>query len=438
MHFLLLLTCVSLILICASDLGLATIKLGHFQDIRKLHVHGGYYGTFCCTKVTMNVTLNTNINWFPMDLALQNGVFIPEQVNMDYALPVYGYVTPPLSVIVTVTNILFIVVFAKSGMSSPTHILLRWMAISDMLTVLIPSPCFVYIYLLGNYKEFVPYDLCVVWDYFTNFIPTITHTASIWLTVVLAFQRFLCVCFPLNVRIWFGKKRTYAAVVIVYILAISCSITRFLEKDVISVKLLSKGNPEAVMEGCMYKYHAWMIDSGIQYLQVYYWLRAIVVQIFSCITMAILNSIVICKIKAAEKRRKTLRSGAMTLPGSTTHESRESRVTTWLVCFIISSVLVVEMPTAVFFLIYACMLSFDVTVVPADMIDPLVILLNLFILVSYPVHFVLYSCMSTKFRKTLCAIVRPRCFSQRGMFDVKVGANPGGTSTENDSIDTHM
>ncbi|XP_069140923.1 sex peptide receptor-like [Argopecten irradians] len=277
----------------------------------------------------MNATLPSSIDLIPLDIA-PYGVYIPDYFNMDYALPVYGYITPALSIVVTVTNILFVAVFAKSGMKSPTHILLRFMAISDTLTVVIPTPCFIYIYLLRNYEEFLLYELCTVWDLFTNFIPAITHTASIWLTVVLAFQRFLCVCFPLNVKIWFNSTRTYIIIIVTYLLAICSNVSRFLEKDVIPVKLNSMLNPGEVIRGCVYNYNDWMIESGIEYLKVYYWLRAIVVQLVPCIVMAVFNGIVLYKIKVAERRRITLRSGMMNLPGTNVQESRESRVTTLL------------------------------------------------------------------------------------------------------------
>ncbi|XP_060082433.1 sex peptide receptor-like [Ylistrum balloti] len=383
----------------------------------------------------MNGTTTASIDLIPLEIS-PYGVYIPDYFNMDYALPVYGYITPALSIVVTVTNILFVTVFVRSGMKSPTHILLRFMAISDTLTVVIPTPCFIYIYLLRNYEEFLVYDLCKVWDLFTNFIPAITHAASIWLTVVLAFQRFLCVCFPLNVKIWFNAKRTYITIAATYVLAICSNISRFLEKDVIPVKLISKLKPGTIMEGCVYKYNDWMIESGIDYLKIYYWLRALLVQLAPCITMAIFNGVVLYKIKVAERRRMTLRSGMTTMRRTSVQESRESRVTTLLVCFIVLSVLIVEIPVAIFLILYACALSLEVTIIPNDQIEPLSIMSNLLVLASYPLHFALYSCMSTHFRSTLCKLLRPRCLSTKGKFEVKDGRNRN--VSENESIDTHM
>ena len=36
---------------------------------------------------------------------------------------------------------------------------------------------------------------CLVYNWFTDYIPTVFHTTSVWLTVALAAQRYLYVCY---------------------------------------------------------------------------------------------------------------------------------------------------------------------------------------------------------------------------------------------------
>lgn len=345
------------------------------------------------------------------------GIFFPDKYNMDYAYPINGFIIPILAVIILVTNVIFIIVFIKGRMNTSTHVFLRFMAICDILTVVVPTPCFVYMFMLGNYKDFIPYDLCVIWDHFTLYIPTITHTASIWLTVGLAIQRFMCVCFPFSVKLWCRGKHAYISIVIIFIAAIVCHISLFLEKEIGKVPVRSKLDPEITFYGCIPKNRKWVTDSGMQYFIVYYWCRALAMQIIPCVLMALFNGIIIGKIRQAERKRQKLRNQNT----GTTHD-REHKATTWLVIVIVNSVLVVELPVGVFLVLYAYMITSGDSIIPLTVIQPVEMILNLLVLVSYPLHFVLYSCMSSSFRNTLTRVLKPpdicRRRKSRDMHDV--------------------
>jgi len=75
-------------------------------------------------------------------------------------------------------------------MRSATNLILVAMAQSDMLTGLWPLPCYVYFYTLERAAEYVPYAWCFVYHCLTEYLPTICHTASVWLTVALAVHRY--------------------------------------------------------------------------------------------------------------------------------------------------------------------------------------------------------------------------------------------------------
>ena len=64
------------------------------------------------------------------------------------------------------------------------------MAICDLLTILFPAPGLIYMYTLRNYdKPLGPATVCYIYYFFNETVPSLFHTASIWLTVGLAFQR---------------------------------------------------------------------------------------------------------------------------------------------------------------------------------------------------------------------------------------------------------
>ena len=110
---------------------------------------------------------------------------------LKYSVPINGYIAPVLIMLTVITNSLVIAVLLKKHMRSPTNVLLAGMALSDMLTGVIPLPIFIYFFSMGYYQDFVPYSWCFPYKLLYENIPTIFHTASIWLTVGLAVQRYI-------------------------------------------------------------------------------------------------------------------------------------------------------------------------------------------------------------------------------------------------------
>lgn len=115
---------------------------------------------------------------------------------VQYRTSIYGFVCPPVILFTVITNSLICAVLLRRNMRTATNALLLAMALSDMLTGLWPLPCYVYFYTLAGYRDWVPHRWCVVYSALTDHLPTVFHTASIWLTVALALHRYVCVCKP--------------------------------------------------------------------------------------------------------------------------------------------------------------------------------------------------------------------------------------------------
>lgn len=112
-----------------------------------------------------------------------------------YAQVLFGYCMPFLFVIILIANTLIVIVLSKRHMRTPTNVVLLAMALADMFTVLFPAPWLFYMYTFGNhYKPFYPVSACYAWTYMHEVLPNLFHTASIWLTLALAIQRYIYVC----------------------------------------------------------------------------------------------------------------------------------------------------------------------------------------------------------------------------------------------------
>lgn len=115
---------------------------------------------------------------------------VTDELPVKYARPMYGFVMPFLLLVTIVANTLIVVVLSKRHMRTPTNVVLMSMALSDMFTLLFPAPWLFYMYTLGNhYKPLSPVESCYAWHAMNEVIPTLFHTASIWLTLALAVQR---------------------------------------------------------------------------------------------------------------------------------------------------------------------------------------------------------------------------------------------------------
>ena len=102
---------------------------------------------------------------------------------------VCGYVTPAIVLLTVVNNAIVCVVLLRRTMRNATNTVLVGMAVADTLTGLLPLPHYLHFYTGGRYRDWVPYNWCVTYLALTDHLPTACHTASIWLTVTLAFHR---------------------------------------------------------------------------------------------------------------------------------------------------------------------------------------------------------------------------------------------------------
>jgi len=160
-----------------------------------------------------------------------------------YHQTVYGFIHPVVVTATMITNCLVCAVLLRSSMRSPTSTLLVAMAVSDTLTGLLPTPCFVIFYGFGWFEDWVPFNWCLPYLYSTEHLPTVFHTASVWLTVALAAQRYVHVC-----HAGVGKRvctvpNMLRVIGVVYVLACLVHLPRLLETRVDHVHVPSLVQP---------------------------------------------------------------------------------------------------------------------------------------------------------------------------------------------------
>ena len=149
--------------------------------------------------------------------------------------------------ITLVTNVIICVVLLSPSLRSPTSILLVAIATSDALTGVWSVPVSVYLFLLGAYRDWLPHSWCFVYFCLTEHLPTVFHTASIWLTVGLAAQRYNYVCRPVSARRLCTTKSVLRLVVTIFVVAACSQVSRFVESTFSPVLVVSRTRPNQVL-----------------------------------------------------------------------------------------------------------------------------------------------------------------------------------------------
>jgi len=114
--------------------------------------------------------------------------------HIPYGYLINGYFVPLLVLIIVVCNLLVCAVLVRPNMRTATNAVLVAVAVSDLLTGLWPLPVYIWFFAVGAKDDWVPYNWCYAYFCLTDYLPTVFHTTSIWLTLLLAAQRYVCVC----------------------------------------------------------------------------------------------------------------------------------------------------------------------------------------------------------------------------------------------------
>lgn len=94
----------------------------------------------------------------------------------------------------------------------------------------LPMPFFLYFYTTSDrYREYVPLSWCFIYFCLTDYLPTIFHTASVWLTVALAAHRYVYVCHPGPAKRLCTMTNILRLISVIYFVAIVSQLWRFFE-----------------------------------------------------------------------------------------------------------------------------------------------------------------------------------------------------------------
>ena len=359
----------------------------------------------------------------------------------------------PVVAIVTISlNVLFVVIFVREKMLSANYLVLMAIGISDSLTVLIPSCASVFMYFDGTFPDYIPYKYCRIWGYLTKYLPTITHNASVWLTLVLAAQRYLIISKPFYARRFCVQRTSVAAIIIVYLLAILSNLCRFIDTNYVPVTIVStevqptRGydldtenssgindygmtstdaakicNESKHIETCRAVYTDTFEQFGIWYEFVYYWFVILCVKFIPCTCLIVLDTLMLRSLRNSEVFRQSVSVFAHDKTQGHRIGRRESRRMTIILVVVIIIVVIVELPVGITLVLWTLEMIHSTSTVTEDTLSQMSKIANVVIYISYPIIFVLYCCMCVRFRRALFR----RCCCQTGRSRLSSNSSSG-------------
>jgi uncharacterized integral membrane protein len=263
-----------------------------------------------------------------------------------YDVLINGFLMPILAAITLVTNALVVAVLFRRHMRTPTNTLLIALAASDTLTCISPVPVWIRFYAATSRPdaEWVPFRWCFAYYLLIDYMPTMFHTASVWLTTAVAGQRYLRVCRPPDsfarrlVCSMTGARRIAAAI---FAVAIASHLFRLVEMTYAPIELPSLLFDSAAavdaqvgddvptsaatlpwsatvgrarnVTGCRVELSRFVIEHENAYFSIYYWTRVILVHLVPCSALVVFNVRLVKTMLDAARRRRTRRRG----PGTT-------------------------------------------------------------------------------------------------------------------------
>ncbi|XP_018652359.1 putative dro/myosuppressin receptor [Schistosoma mansoni] len=312
-------------------------------------------------------------------------------------------------------NFVNIIVLTRRELSqNATNHLLLWLAVADLLLMILYAPCLYHFYIIHPHPMknpiYTPSKLWIIYQEIVVSCALMLHSLALWLAVLLALFRYIHVGFPISGSIYTTRKRAFYSALLITIFCIFVAIPNILVNH---------------SESCLgptlnYK----SINGGIWNMK----------NIAPSFLLTILTILLISELQKAIKRRKALfihrdkslsiikynkkqsslsmrqsTSSPSTLPSTlplynndeSKKLSRENR-TTALLLTIVLCFLVIELPQGILVTCIHLIDQFEEKVYQhlGDLLDFLTLL-------NESISFIIYTTMSNQFRQTFCNIFCP-------------------------------
>ncbi|GMT36753.1 hypothetical protein PFISCL1PPCAC_28050, partial [Pristionchus fissidentatus] len=238
----------------------------------------------------------------------------PHRLSADTNLEegIYGKIFPILVIFVILANVMVALVLSKRHMVTPTNVVLKYMAIADLCVGLTPLPWTMFYFTFRNFENHVNMQLwwCYVQKYSMDAFPPIFHNIAMWLTVLLAGQRFISISYPLYSRSLCNVANVRICTFVIGAISLVCGLPKSFDYNIslFDSWVITERNQSAHhLRTCFVTPTAIVRNLGENvYFSTYFWTRSIFFVIIPCTLLIVLNAGLIRGIRKAQQRKERL------------------------------------------------------------------------------------------------------------------------------------
>ena len=313
------------------------------------------------------------------------------------ATPGYNYTVQITAVICLVTMMFLVVMLSKrlrvgSSMSRSTYFLLLSITVSDSLILILAIAKTVYLYSQTGGRDIIlPFHSCGAMLVLER-LSAIPSAASMWFTVLLVIQRYICVAMPFVDGQYMTTNKSVTFVVLVTMVTTGLHMSRFFDTQFVKINAKSHSDPYLLVETCQSYYKAWVRDAKL-YESVFLWLRIVVTKLIPCILTAIF---VILLLKALMNISLTTKHLCMTA----TKRQLKRRQLSIFVIVTATIIFCVEISNAIFLSIGAWESSTSNVIFSYETLQNASLGCDFVLYLSYFVIFLIYCIMFQNIRQT--------------------------------------
>uniref|UniRef100_A0AC34Q5F6 G-protein coupled receptors family 1 profile domain-containing protein n=1 Tax=Panagrolaimus sp. JU765 TaxID=591449 RepID=A0AC34Q5F6_9BILA len=326
--------------------------------------------------------------------------------NLEHLI--YGRVFPVLVLLVVVANVLVAVVLSQKHMITPTNVVLYYMAVADLCVGIIPLPWNFFYHTLrfNEHEEKLQLWWCYMYKYSMDAIPPVCHNVAMWLTVLLAVQRYISIEYPLKSRQICSVRNVRIATFVIAVASFVCGLPKSLDYyyDVFEGWAFVEPGRWIYTRSCLSGMTPFVQSIGPNmFFNVYFWTRVFGFIILPSILLIVLNLLLIRGIRKAQKRKEHL------LKEKRAREAQrqiDSNSTSLMLVMVVSIFLVVNLPQAIFMGLLCVYNTFGIQNHLLEGLFPVAFMLasNMLVMLTYPINFGIYCFMSSSFRQTFRAL----------------------------------
>ena len=300
-----------------------------------------------------------------------------------------GFVQPILIILTALTNIYVIGYFlTRKNSGKAINLLFGSIAFSDTMTGVTLLPISFGVYATNNVD--LTWNWCNGYMILRLYVSPVFHTVSVWQTVTLCIQRYICVCHPfISGRICTFWK-TFTSIIVMYVCAVVLHVYHLVDNKHIQVQCI------------------WEPEIPCEELCVYLWFCLALQHLLPCFLLVCLTSVTIKELRQTQKRV----SNSIT---RNARRSSRSKTFTNTAALIVLFFLIPELPHGMYrlvFLIYMHMGNYD-TITPEEN-HIIICVYELALTISFSANFWIYCCMMRDFRYRVYKIISCGVF-KRGL-----------------------